>query len=270
MLGNDTVLHEPPGIEGYLYRYRKTTHMRDPTYLATHNSNIFFINPNIAHPPQPPTIALQEESESEQHPNTVEPDPTGSGTTHNRRRLLPGSTITRASEIQRGAAQILNAGFFLDMRNILSVNRLKEAPVPAKSPAASKPRMQRAASSDASRARRDSTTSHGSGTTGENHENAGTTAGHSGIRAPPTPIEEDEGEVLGDTVGDLVLDEEDLADEGGDEVLDKLTGDARAHLKTKRSFEIVMKNHETIMFEVCSLLLVPTAALGLSKYLAGV
>jgi hypothetical protein len=44
--------------------------------------------------------------------------------------------------------------------------------------------------------------------------------------------------------------EYDINDRGGDEVLDRLNGEAKAKLKTRRSFELVMRNGEIIRFEV--------------------
>ena len=225
--------------------------MRDPTYLATHNGNIFFINPTSAHPPQPPTAALQEENEPEGEPDPavtatgVNASARASGANH---PPMPRPSITRASEVRRGAAQILNAKMFLDMRNIVTVNRLTEAPVPAKGPTALKPGRGRVVSIT-SRERRTSTTTNASSIASHTHENAGNGVGDSGVRDTP-PVNEDEDEDHVDNVDDVVLDEEDLADEGGDEVLDTLVGDSRARLKTKRSFEIVTRSRETIRFEV--------------------
>jgi hypothetical protein len=52
-------------------------------------------------------------------------------------------------------------------------------------------------------------------------------------------------------IGDVQLDEEDRADAGGDEVLNGIAdaGDRNA-LKTRRSFELVLRSGETIRFEV--------------------
>jgi hypothetical protein len=250
-LGNNTVLHEPPGIEGYLYRYKTTTHLRDQTYLATHNGNIFFINPTSAHPPQPPTVALQEESgpEGEFDPAvTTTGVSAGAGASGANHPPMARPSITRASEVRRGAAQILNAKMFLDMRSIVAVNRLTEALVPAKGPAALKPGRGRGLSTT-SRERATSTTTNASSIASHTHENAGNSVGNSGVRDTP-PVNEEEEEDYLDTSHDIILDEEDLADEGGDEVLDNLVGDSRTHLKTKRSFEIVTRSNETIRFEV--------------------
>ncbi|KIM21701.1 hypothetical protein M408DRAFT_333312 [Serendipita vermifera MAFF 305830] len=251
-LGNNTVLHEPPAIEGYLYRYKTTTHIRDPVYLSTHNGNIFFLNPNSAHPPLPPTAALEEPLEAEEGNPTTIGGTTGAGTgaSVSSHGPKPHSTVTRASEVQRGASQILNAKLFLDMRNIVSVRRLTE-------PAGSKPSGglnpgKGKAPSVISRERRQSTTTHGSSSTSEAQEIAATSVGHSDSRAGhPPPANEEEGDHF-ENPDEIHLDDEDLADIGGDEVLDKLTGDAKANLKMKRSFEILTRSQETIQFEAYS------------------
>jgi hypothetical protein len=257
-LGNDTVLHEPPAIEGYLYRYKTTTHLRDPTYLATHNGNIFFINPASAHPPLPPTATLQEENGSEGDPDPAVTAAGANATRTSGAHRMSKPSITRASEVRRGAAQILNAKMFLDMRNIVAVNRLTEAPVPAKGPAALKPGRGRVVSIT-SRERRTSTTTNASSIDSHTRDNAGNGVGNSEVRDTP-PVNENEEEDHLANSDDIVLDEEDLADEGGDEVLDNLVGDLRTRLKTKRSFEILTRSHETIQFEVSKFTCLPSLA----------
>jgi hypothetical protein len=133
------------------------------------------------------------------------------------------------------------------MRDIVAVKRLTDALVPAEGPVAVKPGRVRVVSTT-SRERRTSTTTNASSAVSHTHEHVGSSVGHSGIRETP-PVEEDGEEDRMDNVDDIVLDEEDLADEGGDEILDNLAGDARSRLKTKRSFEIVTRSHETIRFE---------------------
>ena len=248
-LGNNTVLHEPPPIEGYLYRYKTTTHLRDPVYLTTHNGNIFFLNPNSAHPPLPPTAALHETPEPESLAPVGISTNSDSGTRNTPKAQATGSSVTRASEILRGASQILNAKLFLDMRNIVSVKRLTEPVGPSKPATGLKPGKGKA-SSVTSRERRHSTTTHGSSTDSETRENAGPNIDHSDSRAGHTPpVDEDEEDHL-EEADEIKLGEDDLADIGGDEVLDKLTGEAKTNLKTKRSFEIVTRSHERIQFEV--------------------
>lgn len=224
-LGDGTTLHEPPSLEGYLYRYKTETHIRDPTYLATHNSNIFFLSPQSAHPPEPPTIALQEA--------VTVPD-TGLAASP----ATASASITRASEVQRGAAQILNAKFFLDMRNILSVKRAKD-PWATKLKPVLRPSM-------SVRERTHSTTTHATTNDSCSHD-----AGNAGADTPRElpPVNPDEESRDDDPV---LLSPLDAQDEGGDDVLNRITGDEKQDLKRRRSFEIEMRNSEIIRFEAFS------------------
>src|SRR5258706_1552895 len=57
-LRNGSTLREPPALEGYLHRYRRGTHLRDATNVATHDGNPFFVPTVSSHPPTPPTLPI--------------------------------------------------------------------------------------------------------------------------------------------------------------------------------------------------------------------
>jgi hypothetical protein len=239
-LENHTILHEPPAIEGYLYRYKTETHLRDLVYLASHNGNIFFLNPNSAHPPRPPTTTLLEDDNTDAVPqDTVGGVPMG--------RNPPDSSITRTGEVQRGAAQILNAKSFLDMRNIISVRRAAEVwttGIQTRKKGSGSVRSRH--SSATSRQRTHSTTTNATTTECHTHENI--PEQNPAESVPMADRDPEDIEIGG--VDEIVLSREDELDEGGDEVLDKLVGTERDELKKRRSFEIVMRTQEVIRFEV--------------------
>jgi len=87
-------------LEGYLYRIKPKTQIRTPIYLTTHDGNLFSIPTANATPPPPPVP-----------PHTLPEE--GS----------PNAPPTRDSEVRRGAAQILQADGFIDMRSIVAVRR---------------------------------------------------------------------------------------------------------------------------------------------------
>ncbi|KAG8826289.1 hypothetical protein FRC19_009348 [Serendipita sp. 401] len=238
-LGNDTVLREPPAIEGYLYRYKPETHLKDPIYLATHNSNIFFIPQQHAHPPQPPTAAMQDEP--------IDQDQTSPNPDSSSRAATP--VITRASEVRRGAAQILNAKSFLDMRTIETVRRAEEV-LSTVNRRGSTSKHTKSGESANARERTTSSTTNATTTTSHAHEeglsNEGLEMNHD---LPPIDLELEQGN------GEIALIKptaEDDSDLGGDEELDKLAGDAKQELKKRRSFELVLRNSEVIRFEAYS------------------
>jgi hypothetical protein len=214
-LGNGNVLEEPPAVEGYLYRYKTESHIRDPVYLSSHNGNIFFLSTDSAHPPQPPTVANQDGDAS-------------------------SSMISWESEVRRGAAQMLNAKYFLDMKDVVSIRRAVEPWVAVNEAGFLGSGFKRTRKASTQSTERHSTTSNA------------TTSQHGSHQEEPLEREVDlpEEENDDDESGVLHLSEEDAADEGGDESLNKLSGDERSVLKTKRSFEIVMRNKEVIRFEV--------------------
>jgi hypothetical protein len=230
-LGNGIVLEEPPAVEGYLYRYKTGSHVRDPVYLSSHNGNIFFLSTDSAHPPQPPSVSL----DSEAGPNQ-EGDPSSGGGS--------SSMISWESEVRRGAAQMLNAKYFLDMRNVVSIRRAVEPWVAVNETGflgSGFRRTKKASTSSAEH--RHSTTTNATSSEGGQHGNHGYSQEGPDVRIPGEDNHDDE-------CGELPLSEEDAADEGGDGVLDKLSGEERSALKTKRSFEIVMRDKEVIRFEV--------------------
>lgn len=149
--------------------------------------------------------------------------------------------ISWESEVRRGAAQMLNAKTFLDMRNVVAIRRAVEPWVAVNEAGFLGSGFKRTGkASTPSTEPGHLTTTNATSSEGYQH---GYNQEEPDIRIPGA--ENDDGES-----GELPLSEEDAADEGGDEVLDKLSGDERSVLKTKRSFEIAMKNKEVIRFEV--------------------
>ena len=232
-LRNGLSLQEPPALEGYLYRYRRGTHLRDAVYVATHDGNIFFVPTVSAHPPAPPTLPI-----SPANPIPL-PDPgqhtdiTTSTSAHSTSSVSTPA-LTHAGEVARGAAQILAAKSFLDMRDIVEVRRAKEPwhPVmPGTNLLGGKKRRV------ASRGQ-----SQGTGTQSQASRSVPSTTHLLGT--------DDGGGPLAD-IGDLQLDEEDGVDPGGDEVLNGIADPGeRNALKTRRSFELVLRSGEIVRFEV--------------------
>lgn len=94
-------LDEPPSIEGYLDRIRPNTQAKHAVYLATHDGNLFSLNPSNADPPRPPGMPPFLASPSSENP----------------------TRSPREQEVLRGARQILDAGGVIDLRNVLTVRR---------------------------------------------------------------------------------------------------------------------------------------------------
>ena len=238
-LRDGTILREPPALEGYLYRYRQDTHLRDPVYVATHDGDLFFVPTVSAHPPLPPTLPINPTNpiplpDPGQH--TTLPGTTTLASVHSTTSSAPRAPLlTHAGEIARGAAQILAAKAFLDMRDIVEVRRAGEAWLPVMRGTNLLVRKRRR-SAVGQRQGQDAQSQAGRSVQSTPHL-PGT--GHGGGSGP---LEE---------IGDVQLDEEDSADAGGDEVLNGIadTG-ARDALKTRRSFELVLRSGEVIRFEV--------------------
>ena len=234
VLRDGSTLREPPALEGYLYRYRRGTHLRDATYVATHDGNVFFVPTVSSHPPAPPTLPI-----SPTNPIPL-PDPgqhtdiTTSASTHST-SSAPTPALAHAGEVARGAAQILAAKSFLDMRDILEVRRAKEPwhPImPGTNLFGGKKRKK-----VTSQSRGQST-----GAQSQASRSVPSTAHLLGA--------DDGGGPLAD-IGDIQLDEEDRADPGGDEVLNRIADPGgRNTLKTRRSFELVLRSGEIVRFEV--------------------
>ena len=233
-LRNGLSLREPPALEGYLYRYRRGTHLRDAIYVATHDGNIFFVPTVSSHPPAPPTLPI-----SPTNPIPL-PDPgqhtdiTTSTSAHST-SSAPIPALTHAGEVARGAAQILAAKSFLDMRDIVEVRRAREPwhPVmPGTNLLGGKKRKKVATRSQ----------SQGTGTHSQASRSVPSTTHLLGT--------DDGGGPLAD-IGEIQLDEEDAVDPGGDEVLNGIADPGeRSALKTRRSFELVLRSGEIIRFEV--------------------
>ncbi|KAG8829407.1 hypothetical protein FRC17_006633 [Serendipita sp. 399] len=240
-LDDGAILREPPALEGYLYRYKSETHLRESVYLATHNGNIFFIPQHYAHPPQPPTAAMQEDS--------IEPDQLSADPATDPANKTGSAPVTRASEVRRGAAQILNAKSFLDIRNIETVKRAEEV-WSTVAPRRSTSKRAKPRESTSVRARTTSSTTNA--TTTESHPHEGRSSDE-GLEVnhdlPPVDFNPQQG--TGE-VNPIDLTPEDEDDPGGDEALDALTGDAKQELKKRRSFEVILRNSEVMRFEAYS------------------
>ena len=235
-LRDGSTLREPPALEGYLYRYRRGTHLRDSLYVTTHDGTVLFVPTVSAHPPAPPTLPI-----GPTNPIPL-PDPsqhagiTASISGHST-SSAPTPALTHAGEVARGAAQILTAKFFLDIRDIVEVRRAKEpwyTVMPGSNLLGGKKRKR---------------------VTGQRQGQSQGTATHSqDSRSVPSVAHllgaDDGGGPLAD-IGDVQLDEEDRVDAGGDEVLNGIAdaGDRNA-LKTRRSFELVLRSGEIVRFEV--------------------
>ncbi|KAJ4482213.1 Pleckstrin homology domain-containing protein [Lentinula aciculospora] len=93
-------LGEPPSIEGYVDHVKPNTHVKQALYLATHDGNLFVLNPSRAHPPTPLGATLQ----------PIETD-------------VGYAYTLRKSEVKRGIQQLLDANGVVDLRSILVVRR---------------------------------------------------------------------------------------------------------------------------------------------------
>jgi len=228
-LRDGSTLREPPALEGYLYRYRQDTHLRDPVYVATHDGNVFFIPTASAHPPAPPTLPI-----NPTNPIPL-PDPRTTPTsaapsTHS----APKPLLTHAGEVARGAAQILVAKSFLDMRDIVEVRRAREPWLPVMR-GTNLLKRRRVVSQGQSQ-------SQGTGVQSQASRSA---------QEPPGTMDDGVGGDPLEEIGDVRLDEEDGADVGGDDVLNAIADvAARDTLKMRRSFELVLRSGEIIRFEV--------------------
>lgn len=231
-LVNGVALEEPPAVEGYLYRFKTASHVRDPVYLTSHNGSLFFLSTHAAYPPQAPIMTIQQEIDHEDNRNVDR---------------VHAPIFTWNDEICRGAAQMLNAKSFLDMRNVSEIRRATEDWVVVGEPGFIGINFKRGRKVSASRNARPLATTHA--TTSEGSILAGERAEQETPGIRHTPGVDDESTGPADHT-DVVLTEQDVADEGGDEVLGRLVAEERAKLKTRRSFEIVMRNKEIIRFEV--------------------
>ncbi|EJD50692.1 hypothetical protein AURDEDRAFT_83726 [Auricularia subglabra TFB-10046 SS5] len=97
VLRDGKVLMEPPAIEGYLH-YVRPNGNRARTYLASHDGNIFSLPFARANPPPPPAPPIIVDGG-------------------------PRCAVSPASEVRRGAEQMLAAEGFLDVRSIVHVRR---------------------------------------------------------------------------------------------------------------------------------------------------
>ena len=231
-LRDGTTWREPAALEGYLYRYRQDTHLRDPVYVATHDGDIFFIPTVSAHPPLPPTLPINATNpvplpDPGQHATSVSVHSTTSA---------PRPTLTHAGEVARGAAQILTAKAFLDMRDIAEVRRAREPWLP----------VMRGTNLLVRKKHRSVGSQSQSQEAGRGAQPQASGSVQSTQNLPGAdPIGD------GGSLEDIRLDEEDRADAGGDEVLHGIADlGARSALKTRRSFELVLRSGEILRFEV--------------------
>ena len=242
VLRNGSTLREPPALEGYLYRYRRDTHLRDAVYVATHDGNVFFVPTVSARPPAPPTLPINSTNPVPLPDPGQNADITTATSAHSI-SSAPKPALAHAGEVARGAAQILVAKSFLDMRDIVEVRRAKEPWLPV---------MPGTNLLGGKKRKRVASQNQGTGTQSQASRSVASTAHLLGT--------DDGGGPLAD-VGDMQLDEEDRVDAGGDEVLNGIGGPgARNALKTRRSFELVLRSGEIIRFEVS-----PTFALAKKK-----
>ncbi|KAI0051385.1 hypothetical protein FA95DRAFT_1554452 [Auriscalpium vulgare] len=93
-------LSEPPGIEGYVERIKPTSQMRQATYLTVHDGLLFTLVSSHPHPPHPPGAVPPPASADDDY-----------------------YVWLRASEVRRGAAQIVHARGVIDLRAIVAVRR---------------------------------------------------------------------------------------------------------------------------------------------------
>jgi hypothetical protein len=254
VLRDGSTLREPPALEGYLYRYRQDTHLRDPVYVATHDGNIFFVPVASANPPPPPTLPINPANpiplpDPGQYTDIATSTSASVHSTHSAATPL----LTRAGEVARGAAQILVAKSFLDMRNIVEVRRATEPWLPAM-PGAS-------ILGGTERKRR--TVSQGTDARSQASRSM-----HSTPHIPGTT--DDDGGHL-EEIGDMQVDDEDGKDMGGDEVLNAIADlGARNALKMRRSFEVVLRTGEIIRFEVSTVFSIVPPKKSISIILLGV
>ena len=96
VLKDHSVLVEPPAVEGYLYLVKAANRTR--TYLSTHDGYLFNGSSSQANPPDPPRLPVIVDGQ-------------------------PRSAISHKDEVRRGAAQIVGAHDFVDMRSVLCVRR---------------------------------------------------------------------------------------------------------------------------------------------------
>ena len=135
---------------------------------------------------------------------------------------------------------MLNAKCFFDMRDVVSIRRAVEPWVAVNEAGFLGSGFKRTRKASTQSTERQSTTINA---TSSQHGSLQEESLEREVGLPGEENDDDESRVL-------PLSEEDAADEGGDESLNKLSGEERSVLKTKRSFEIVMRNKEVIRFEV--------------------
>ncbi|TRM63952.1 Pleckstrin homology domain-containing protein [Schizophyllum amplum] len=91
-------IDEPLSIEGYVDRIRPNTQLKHPVYLSTHDGFLFFVNQNVAQPPQPPGYVQLPPQDAY-------------------------ASILRRSEVRRGARQVMAAHAVCDLRSVVAVRR---------------------------------------------------------------------------------------------------------------------------------------------------
>ncbi|KAJ7601025.1 Pleckstrin homology domain-containing protein [Mycena floridula] len=97
LLKDDTRLHQPLEVEGYVDRIKPKSQAKQAMYMATHQGNLFVINPAKAFPPAPFGLEPLEPADPEITP--------------------------QEAEIQRGISQIMAATFYADLRSIVAIRR---------------------------------------------------------------------------------------------------------------------------------------------------
>lgn len=88
-------LSEPPAVEGYLDRIKANSQTKAPVYMASHDGDLFSLNPAHANPPSPPGLHPPKET----------------------------AESLRETEVRRGVQQVINATAVCDVRSILTVRR---------------------------------------------------------------------------------------------------------------------------------------------------
>lgn len=107
-------IDEPLSIEGYVDRIRPNTQLKHPVYLSTHDGFLFFVNQNVAQPPQPPgyvQLPPQDVGGDDDDDPATPPS------------LEAYASILRRSEVRRGARQVMAAHAVCDLRSVVAVRR---------------------------------------------------------------------------------------------------------------------------------------------------
>lgn len=209
-LTDGSIIEEPPSIEGYLYRLKSKTQARSNVYVVSHDGNLFTNSPSHAYPPPVPRIPVAID----------EGDDNKNDTTCTTPSEAPFSPPSIEDDIRRGARQILNSSGYVDMRDILVVRR------------AIKPRT----------------------TSSEIHPSSTIESIGDGL-GDGLPLRQSSSDTRRERAGEdfPALDpsyeeDSDLEDPGGDFHLSKVMD--RDFLRSKRSFEVVMRSGTTVRFEV--------------------